>query len=305
MSRITLSSGDLAALKPDAAVVPVRLNLTTGDVHCSAWLEELERELPSTCFIRTALPRSGDPEFLESGIRLFCQASLDLAAREDVHTVAFPLLSSAGSVQRAWKLELETCWEWLNAHPDRDLEVIFLVPDRESLEAGEREQDRPVSREGEETGSPGVPAAPDEICSPHAEAALERLTAEEDGDVRPVLEALRRDMLEGHSLLIPFVQEGNIVQTGGNAPRNADPSQYSMVCLSREAGGDWIPCYTSGGKLPQVAFDIFRIRIDAVLDMAVRSEQYAGLILNSEDDYFLLDRQTLAGFLADSPGGGE
>ena len=74
---------------------------------------------------------------------LLCNAyrqSLILAKENDCRTIAFPLISSGiygYPKNKAWKIAINACSEFLNENPDYDLEITFAVLSDESKQLGE------------------------------------------------------------------------------------------------------------------------------------------------------------------------
>lgn len=66
--------------------------------------------------------------------------SLILAKNKDCHSIAFPLISSGiygYPKKQAWKVALESCNDFINAHIDYQIRVVFAVLSDRSKEMGE------------------------------------------------------------------------------------------------------------------------------------------------------------------------
>ena len=79
----------------------------------------------------------GEAELLYSCYR----ASLQLAMAHHCHSIAFPLISSGifgYPKQEAWEIAIRAIREFLQEHPDYDLQVTIAVLDDEALQLGNR-----------------------------------------------------------------------------------------------------------------------------------------------------------------------
>ena len=67
--------------------------------------------------------------------------SLELAVENDCHSIGFPLLSEGVfgyPKDKAWKVAIQTCSDFLKKHPDVDLKIIFAVLDDGIMSLGEQ-----------------------------------------------------------------------------------------------------------------------------------------------------------------------
>lgn len=65
--------------------------------------------------------------------------SLRLAAENECHNIAFPLISSGtyGYPKRdAWRVALQACHDFIHENPESDLEIIFTVINDTALQLG-------------------------------------------------------------------------------------------------------------------------------------------------------------------------
>jgi len=65
--------------------------------------------------------------------------ALDRANEKDCHSIGFPVISSGifgYPKEQAWRKALQSCNDWINKHPDYDIEIIFAVLDDRMLELG-------------------------------------------------------------------------------------------------------------------------------------------------------------------------
>ncbi len=69
------------------------------------------------------------------------QESLDRAKENGCHSIGFPLISSGifgYPKDKAWDVALTSCSDWLAAHPDYDIDIVFAVLDPEILDMGQK-----------------------------------------------------------------------------------------------------------------------------------------------------------------------
>ncbi|HCK87688.1 MAG TPA: hypothetical protein DHW39_02650 [Erysipelotrichaceae bacterium] len=70
------------------------------------------------------------------------QASLKLAEENGCHSIAFPLISAGiygYPKDQAWRKALQACNDYLEKHPDSDLDIVFAVLDPVILQMGKDE----------------------------------------------------------------------------------------------------------------------------------------------------------------------
>lgn len=69
------------------------------------------------------------------------QESLDRAMENDCHSIGFPLISAGifgYPKDKAWEVAIQSCRDWITAHPDYDIDIIFAVLDPGIMELGQR-----------------------------------------------------------------------------------------------------------------------------------------------------------------------
>ena len=79
----------------------------------------------------------GEAELLRSCY----EESLKLAVANDCHKIVFPVISSGifgYPKDEAWTIALTACKDFLDAHPDQDLEIVFVARSRELTGIGEK-----------------------------------------------------------------------------------------------------------------------------------------------------------------------
>lgn len=67
--------------------------------------------------------------------------SLDRAKENDCHSIGFPLISSGifgYPKDAAWQIALQSCKDWIEQHPDYDIDVVFAVLDERIMELGNK-----------------------------------------------------------------------------------------------------------------------------------------------------------------------
>lgn len=77
-----------------------------------------------------------EPQLLYSAY----QKSLELALENDCHSIGFPLLSAGifgYPADKAWRKAIQACQDFLSAHPEANLQIIFAVIDDHMLELGQ------------------------------------------------------------------------------------------------------------------------------------------------------------------------
>ena len=77
----------------------------------------------------------GEPENLYSCY----QQSLKLAMEHDCHSIGFPLISAGiygYPKDQAWRVAIQACGDFLEAHPDYDIQITFCVLDDAIMEMG-------------------------------------------------------------------------------------------------------------------------------------------------------------------------
>ncbi len=157
-NRIYLEVGDITGMKVDAIVNAARPSLTGGGgvdgaIHKAAGpglLEECRRLngcktgeakitggwlLPAKYVIHTVGPvyKKGDP-MCERLLHACYRNSLDLAVEHDLHTIAFPAISTGAygyPKQEAAAVALKAVSGWLAANPDYGMAVIMVCRDEE------------------------------------------------------------------------------------------------------------------------------------------------------------------------------
>ena len=79
--------------------------------------------------------RHGEEELLYS-----CYvSSLDLALEHSIVSLAFPLISAGiygYPLEKAWRTALKACRDWMRNHPDKDIRIIFTIPEEEKYRMG-------------------------------------------------------------------------------------------------------------------------------------------------------------------------
>ena len=73
------------------------------------------------------------------------QASLNLAMLNGCHSIAFPLISAGifgYPKDKAWHKALQACNEFVEKHPDYDIDIVFTVIDDHILQLGRAEMAR-------------------------------------------------------------------------------------------------------------------------------------------------------------------
>ena len=81
-----------------------------------------------------------EPQLLYSAYR----RSLELALENDCHSIAFPLLSAGifgYPADKAWKIAIQACQDFLSAHQEADMQIIFAVIDDRMLTLGQETLD--------------------------------------------------------------------------------------------------------------------------------------------------------------------
>ena len=79
----------------------------------------------------------GEAELLRSCY----EESLKLAVDNDCHKIVFPVISSGifgYPKEEAWTIALTACKDFLDAHPEQDLEIVFVARSRELTGIGEK-----------------------------------------------------------------------------------------------------------------------------------------------------------------------
>ena len=70
--------------------------------------------------------------------------SLELALENDCHSIGFPLLSAGifgYPADKAWRKAIQACQDFLTAHPETDMRIIFAVIDDRMKALGEKTLD--------------------------------------------------------------------------------------------------------------------------------------------------------------------
>ena len=79
---------------------------------------------------------NGEAELLKSAY----ENSLILAKENEIHSIAFPLISSGiygYPKKQAWKIAVNACRDFINSNPDYSICITFAVLSDESLKLGE------------------------------------------------------------------------------------------------------------------------------------------------------------------------
>ncbi len=157
MEHISFDVGDITKLKVDAIVNAANRSLlggggVDGAIHRAAGPSLLEEcrglngcntgeakitggwNLPAKYVIHTVGPIYGGREKDAVLLASCYKNSLDLAREHDIHTIAFPAISTGVygyPNEAAAKIALTTVSEWLSANPDYDMEVIMSCYSRD------------------------------------------------------------------------------------------------------------------------------------------------------------------------------
>lgn len=79
--------------------------------------------------------KEGEPETLYSCY----QESLDRAKENGCKSIGFPLISAGifgYPKDKAWGVAIKSCNDWMKAHADYDIDIVFAVLDKKILEQG-------------------------------------------------------------------------------------------------------------------------------------------------------------------------
>ncbi|MBR6259041.1 MAG: O-acetyl-ADP-ribose deacetylase [Oscillospiraceae bacterium] len=157
MEHISFDVGDITKLKVDAIVNAANRSLlggggVDGTIHRAAGPSLLEEcrglngcntgeakitggwNLPAKYVIHTVGPIYGGREKDAVLLASCYRNSLDLAREHDIHTIAFPAISTGVygyPKEAAAKIALTTVSDWLSANPDYPMEVIMSCYSRE------------------------------------------------------------------------------------------------------------------------------------------------------------------------------
>ena len=170
MSSISIKEISITELATDAVVNAANSRLAGGSGVCGAifreagW-EKMEKacdeiggcptgkavitpgfDLPAKYVIHAVGPMwSGgsrnEPELLYGAY----ENSLKRAIENDCHSIAFPLISAGiyGYPKRqAWEVALRSCRDFINSHPDYEIDIIFAVIDDGILALGEEVKEK-------------------------------------------------------------------------------------------------------------------------------------------------------------------
>lgn len=158
MSCISVELGDITKLKVDAIVNAANKTLlggggVDGAIHRAAGGELLEEcrglhgcmtgeakitkgyKLPSKFIIHTVGPIYSKDKDVSCLLANCYRNSLDLAKKNELHSIAFPSISTGAfgyPLDEAVPIAKRTVSDWLNAHSDYDIKVIFCCFDQET-----------------------------------------------------------------------------------------------------------------------------------------------------------------------------
>ena len=164
MSSITIVKTDLTQMDTDCIVNAANSRLAMGGGVCGAIFRAAgPAELQAACDEIGSCPtgyavitpgfalkaryvihavgpvwqggNSNEPQYLYSCYR----ASLERARENDCHSIGFPLISSGifgYPKDRAWFGALKACSDWINEHPDYEIDIVFAVLDDKTLDLG-------------------------------------------------------------------------------------------------------------------------------------------------------------------------
>lgn len=79
--------------------------------------------------------KQGEPKLLYGAYR----RSLELAAEHGCRSIGFPLISAGifgYPADKAWRKALQACLDFIQAHPDRPINIVFAVLNDDILEIG-------------------------------------------------------------------------------------------------------------------------------------------------------------------------
>ena len=170
MSSISIQKVSITGLKTDAIVNAANSGLMGGSGVCGAifreagW-EKMEKacdaiggcptgnaaitpgfDLPAKFVIHAVGPiwRGGNSNEAELLYGAY-ENSLNRAIENDCHSIAFPLISAGiyGYPKRqAWEVALRSCRDFINSHPDYEIDIIFAVIDDGILALGEEVKEK-------------------------------------------------------------------------------------------------------------------------------------------------------------------
>ena len=170
MSSISIQKVSITGLKTDAIVNAANSGLMGGSGVCGAifrgagW-DKMKKacdaiggcptgnaaitpgfDLPAKFVIHAVGPiwRGGNSNEAELLYGAY-ENSLKRAIENDCHSIAFPLISAGiyGYPKRqAWEVALRSCRDFINSHPDYEIDIIFAVIDDGILALGEEVKEK-------------------------------------------------------------------------------------------------------------------------------------------------------------------
>lgn len=165
MSSITIQQKGITAIAADAIVNAANSGLWAGGGVCGvifakAGYERLQAacdaighcpegsavitpgfDCPCKFIIHAVGPQwsggtRGEPQALAGAYK----KSLELCLQNDIHSVVFPLISAGiygYPLRDAWTVAIRSCKDFLSAHPEHALDIIFAIPESDKLKVGQ------------------------------------------------------------------------------------------------------------------------------------------------------------------------
>ena len=165
MSSINIIQGDITKIEADCIVNAANNKLRRGGGVCGAIFKAAgPKELQDACdkigscstgyaaitpafglkakYIIHAVGPVWEGGTSNEALYLYScyKVSLALAKDHDCHMIAFPLISSGifgYPKDGAWNQAIKACVEWTEENPDYNMDICFVVLDRQTLELGE------------------------------------------------------------------------------------------------------------------------------------------------------------------------
>lgn len=228
--------------------------------------------LPSKYIIHTVGPIWSGGNNGEADLLYSCyEKSLELAMRNDCHSIVFPLISAGiyrYPLDGAWKQAISACISFIETNMLFDMDITFAVLDENIMNMGIDE----ISRQMDIEEMPKAKNTFFHGC-PELENAIRTWHTEEDADISIIIDVIIDELQENGEIIVPV----DLIE-------DADPEEDGIpfdLRMIEEDGGLWFAAFTNDTEA-QKGEDATTstIPLGVLLEIACKTDICDGLIIN-------------------------